>query len=254
MLVSVLTSGSKGNSTLIKTKNKNILIDAGTTIKYINDSLKKHETKLSDINYIFITHTHTDHVSALLSIIKKYNPCIVLTDKMLNDLPYLNEYNNLKIISEDFEIENIKIEVIKTSHDTSDSRGYIITEESSSVVLITDTGYINQKYFEKIKNKNLYIFESNYDTELLMNGRYPKWLQKRVNSDEGHLSNEMSAFYLSKIIGENTKKIILAHLSEENNSEELALEAVISKLENSNIKFNNITVAKQNIPTELYEI
>ena len=74
------------------------------------------------------------------------------------------------------------------------------------MALITDTGYLNRKHFKKLENKDLYIFESNYDPELLMNGKYPKWLQQRVNGDEGHLSNEMSSFYLCKLIGPKTKK------------------------------------------------
>lgn len=251
MLVSVLASGSKGNCTLIKTKNSNLLIDAGMTTKYLEEKLRENEVLLKDIDYIFITHTHTDHIAALNNLVKKYHPTIIMTHRMFNDLKFLKDYEHIIILIDDLCLENIKIETIATSHDSSDGKGYIITEDESSVVLVTDTGYLNQKHFPKLKNKNIYIFESNYDTEMLMHGRYPKWLQRRVNGDEGHLSNDMSSFYLSKLIGPNTKKIILAHLSEENNSEEAALSCINEMFKENNIKFADIIVAKQKEATEL---
>ena len=246
MLVSVLASGSKGNSTYIKTKNHEILIDAGCTMTYLNEKLIENNTNLDNIDYIFITHTHSDHVSSIKNIIKKYHPTLILTIPMLEDLPYLKTYENIILLEDDMIIDNLLIENIKTSHDTSDSRGYIINEGDSSVVQITDTGYLNQKYFNKLKNKTVYIFESNHNADMLLNGRYPGWLKRRVASDKGHLSNESSAFYLSKIIGSNTKEIILAHLSEENNTPEIALETLQNEFKDHEIEFNNIIIAKQN--------
>ncbi len=254
MLVSVLASGSKGNSTLIKTEEHLILVDAGMTVKYLETKLRELEILLSDIDYIFITHTHTDHTNALNSLVKKHNPTIIMTDKMFEDLPYLKDYQSIMILIDDIELGKVKIESIPTSHDTSDSRGYIITENKSSVVIITDTGYLNRKHFEKLKNKDIYIFESNHDVDLLMNGKYPYWLKQRVVGAVGHLSNETSAYYLGKLIGPNTKKIILAHLSGENNSPEIALENINNYFKSENINFTNIVTAKQNERTESVEI
>ena len=220
MLVSVLASGSKGNSTYVKTSHHELLIDAGCTMNYLNEKLIENNTCLDNIEYIFITHTHTDHVSSIKNIVKKYHPTLILTIPMLEN--------------------------IKTSHDTSDSRGYIITENNNSVVQITDTGYLNQKYFNKLKNKTIYVFESNHNADMFLNGRYPGWLKRRVASDKGHLSNESSAFYLSKIIGNDTKEIILAHLSEENNTPEIALETLKNEFKDHEIEFDNIVIAKQN--------
>lgn len=223
-------------------------------MKYINEKLKENNTLLSNIDYILITHTHADHTSALKTITNKYKPTLILTIPMLEDMPYLKKYENIKLLEDDMIIDNILIENIKTSHDTSDSRGYIITEGTSSMVQITDTGYLNQKYFKKLSNKNVYIFESNHNTDMLLNGRYPGWLKRRVASDRGHLSNESSSFYLSKIIGENTKEIVLAHLSEENNTEDLALSTLKQEFIEHNIDFTNIKVAKQNEITGTIEI
>ena len=254
MLVSVLASGSKGNCTLVRTDKLNILIDAGSNAKYLNEKLIENNITLKDINYILITHTHNDHTSALKVITHKYNPTIILSELMYQDLTYLKEYDNVMYLKDNLLLDDVLIENIKTSHDTTDSRGYIITSKNSSVVQITDTGYLNQKYFNKLKNKNLYIMESNHNTEMLLNGRYPKWLKMRVNSDVGHLSNEMSAYYLSKLIGQDTKKVILAHLSEENNTPDLAIEALKKELLENNIEFNNYETAKQFEKTELVEI
>lgn len=254
MLVSVLASGSKGNSTLITTDRVKILIDAGKNQKYLETALNQINLSLKDIDYILITHTHADHTSALKTIVKSYKPTIVLTELMYKDLDYLKNYENILLLTDNLELEDLVIENIKTSHDTSDSRGYIVTQGNSSVVQITDTGYLNQKYFKKLQNKTIYIFESNHNIEMLMHGRYPKWLKSRVSSDVGHLSNESSAFYLTKLIGENTKEIILAHLSEENNTPELALETLNKEFVENNIKFNNIVVAKQEERTDLIEV
>ena len=254
MLVNILASGSKGNASLIRTKKHNILVDAGMTAKYLTIKLNELNLQLEDINYILLTHTHSDHVSALKTLVKRANPKLVLTEQMHKELDFLKDSEHIIRLENDFELENVLIESIVTSHDICDSRGYIITEEESSVVIITDTGYLNQKYFDKLQNKSIYIFESNHDVEMLMHGRYPKWLKRRVYSDVGHLSNESASFYLSKIIGPDTKLIVLAHISEENNTHEIALDNIRSYFAEHNIEFDNIITAKQNEQTELIEI
>ena len=147
---------------------------------------------------------------------------------------------------------NIIIENIKTSHDTEDSRGFIITADKESVVYLTDTGYLNQKYFKKLINKEYYLFESNHDIHLLMNGPYPKWLRNRILSDYGHLSNKDASIYLSKLIGNKTKQIVLMHLSQKNNTEELALETIADTFKINNIKFDDIKCAKQDEILEVH--
>ena len=128
MLVSVLASGSKGNSSLIQTKTANFLIDAGSNAKNINEKLKENKLTLNDINYILISHTHADHTSALKVITNKYKPTIILSEPMYNDLPFLKDYDKVMFLQDKLTLDNVVIENIKTSHDASDSRGYIITE------------------------------------------------------------------------------------------------------------------------------
>lgn len=252
MKVSVLSSGSKGNTTYIETKNAKILIDAGNSSKYILEKLQELNVNPNDIDAILITHIHVDHVKGLPVLLKKINPCVYMTEKMH---PYLDYIENYTIIETDtITIKDIEVNVIKTSHDTDDSVGYVINNEGKSIVYITDTGYINRKYFDLLKNRNIYIMESNHDVEMLNNGKYPFELRQRILSDKGHLSNYDSAKYLSTFIGNNTKYILLAHLSEENNTQELAYDTLNERLNKENIHVDNIIIAKQNQETELINI
>lgn len=253
MEVCVISSGSKGNCTLVKTQKHNILIDIGNSCRYVENTLQDIGLLPQDIDMILITHAHIDHVAGLRVFSKKYKPQIFITDKILKETNL--ELNNVRYINSDIQLDGVYIKVIKTSHDTEDSNGYIVCENGESCVYITDTGYIHEKNFKDLYDKNIYVFESNHDPEMLMNNpRYPHHTKIRILSDQGHLSNSDSAYYLSKFIGPNTKQVILAHLSEQNNSEDLAIKTLKDTLKKHNIKFDNIVCAKQNIKTELYKV
>ena len=253
MRVSVLSSGSKGNCTYIETLKHKILIDIGTSSLYVEKSLKSLGVDPSEIDIVLITHSHVDHINGLRVFCKKYNPLVYISNKIQQESKL-----DLKNISSEEDVDinaDIKIKSFKLSHDVNDIKGYVIEEEGESVVYITDTGYINERNFKYIRNKNLYIFESNHDVEMLMNNpKYPHATKIRILGDKGHLSNKDSAYYLTKIIGENTHQVILAHLSEQNNTEELAISTLKEALIKNNIKFDNIRVAKQNKMTELIEV
>ena len=253
MRVCVLASGSSGNVTYVETDKHKILVDIGMNVRYITSKLEELGVSPNEIDTVLISHVHDDHIKALDGFIKKYDPTVYLSDIMLDELPSnasIRNYDNLEMLNDDFMIDDVKIELIKTSHDTKDSKGFIITNDDKSVVYITDTGYLNQKFFNKLKNKNIYLFESNHDIEMLINGPYPKWLKNRVGGPTGHLSNKDASIYLSKIIGEDTKKIVLMHLSEHNNTKEKALETINDTFMEYNIDFNNIVCAMQNDRSE----
>lgn len=250
MLVSVLASGSKGNSTFVETADLKLLIDIGMNTKYITERLLELGVTPDEIGCIIMTHTHSDHTDALKVFTKKYHPQIVLTEGMLADLDFLKDYDNLLITEGQVEYGDTVIDPFKTSHDSTDPRGYLIEDGKSSLVYMTDTGYLNQRYFKKLYDKNVYIIEANHDVEMLMNGPYPKATKTRILSDEGHLSNNATGFYLSKLIGPHTKKVYLAHLSEINNTEEEALKTVRETLKEYEIDFDDIEVAKQKEKTE----
>ncbi len=250
MLVCVLASGSEGNCTYVETDDLKLLIDIGMNNKYITERLEELGVNALDIDYIIMTHTHNDHTAALKTFIKKSNPKIVLTANMLEELDYLKEYEDLIVQDDGFTVGSTVVTPFKTSHDAVDARGYLIEDGTSSVVYMTDTGYLNQKYFDLLYDKNIYIIEANHDVEMLINGSYPKWLKSRILSDEGHLSNNASGFYLSKLIGPSTKKVFLAHLSKENNTPEEALRTVKKTLMEYDISFDDFSVAKQREKSE----
>ena len=253
MRVCVLSSGSKGNSTYIETKNHKILVDIGTSSLYVENSLKSIGVDPRDIDIVLITHSHVDHVNGLRVFSKKYKPLVYISEKILKE-------SKLRIenISSEEEINidsDIKIKSIPLSHDVADIKGYLIEEGNTSFVYITDTGYINEKNYKYIKNKSIYVFESNHDVEMLMNNpKYPHQTKIRILSDKGHLSNKDSAYYLSKLIGDNTRHVVLAHLSEQNNTEELALNTLKEALSKKSIEFKNIDVARQNQISKVYNI
>ena len=253
MRVSVLSSGSKGNCTYVETTNHKILIDIGTSSLYVEKCLKSMGINPADIDIILITHAHIDHVSGLKTFTKKYNALVYISEKIQNEANL-----NIGNVSSEEKINitsDISIKSFKLSHDVTDIKGYVIEEGKESMVYITDTGYINEKNFDYIKNKNLYVFESNHDIEMLMNNpKYPHHTKIRILSDKGHLSNKDSAYYLTKLIGKNTHHVILAHLSEQNNTEELAISTLKEALSNKKINFKDIRVAKQNEMTELIEV
>ena len=195
MKACVLASGSKGNATYIAPSTTQLLIDLGISCLNAERKLKDININPQNIKSILITHTHVDHINGLKVFIKKYNPIIYLTPSMYKELSTIMVINNYCFIEDGMNIGDIKVEIIKTSHDTDDSNGYILTNEQSSVVYITDTGYINKKFHSKLSNKSLYIMESNHDIDMLMNGSYPYAIKQRILGDRGHLSNHDCSYY-----------------------------------------------------------
>jgi len=247
----VLASGSKGNATYISTTTTQLLIDLGISCLNVEKKLKEININPENIQSILLTHTHIDHINGLKVFIKKYNPVIYLTPEMYKVLDEFIEIPNYCFIEDGTIIGDIEIEIIKTSHDVNDSNGYVLNHANASVVYITDTGYINKKFHNKMSNKNLYIIESNHDIDMLMNGSYPYAIKQRILGDKGHLSNKDCSYYLKKLVGKQTKAIVLAHLSEENNTEELAYETLVNALDKD---IDKIIIAKQKERTELIEV
>ncbi len=254
MKVCILASGSGGNSTYIETDKFKILIDIGKNRKYIVEKLESIGVKPEDINYIFISHLHDDHVSALKTFLKKYHPTIVISNEMFKELDDIHEYEHVLIYEDEVILNNLQVHCIHSSHDATDSRNFIFESNGHSVVYVTDTGYVNHKNFKYLQNKEIYLFESNHDIERLQHGPYPDWLKMRVRSDYGHLSNNACSVYLAKLIGANTKKIYLMHLSEKNNTEELALNEINHIFDTYHIAFRDIKCAKPNEASEVIEV
>lgn len=251
MKVKTIASGSKGNCTIVLCKDTNLIIDMGISYLTLKRSLEENSLSLSDFSGVLITHCHKDHTKGLATLVNKTNLKVYIPEEMYESIKEYIPYPKCIFITDEFNINDVEIELIHTSHDAPYSVGFIISHENKSLAYVTDTGYINRKYLSRMVGKDAYIIESNHDEVMLMDGPYPRFLKERVISDKGHLSNKTTAKYLRKIIGSNTKNIILAHLSEKNNTEKLALDAM--KEEELDQKAN-IIIAKQNEESALIEV
>ena len=240
MKIQTIASGSKGNCSIILCGDTNIIIDMGVSYLTLKKSLEENSLSFEQFSGILITHCHKDHINGLASLVKHTNLHAFIPRDMYDSLKEYIPLSRCEFIDDNFNINDVEVELIHTSHDAPSSVGFIINHNDKSLVYVTDTGYINRKYLAKMVNKDLYLIESNHDEVMLMDGPYPRFLKERVISDSGHLSNATTSKYLKKIVGPKTKNIILAHLSEKNNTEEKALEAI--KEQDIDI---NITIAKQ---------
>ncbi len=231
--------------------NTKLIIDMGISYLTLKRSLEENSLSFLDFQGILITHCHKDHTSGLSTLINKTKLNVYIPKDMYDSLKEFVPKDRCVFIDDTFTINDISIELIHTSHDAPSSVGYIIENNNRSLVYVTDTGYINRKYLNKMVNKNLYFIESNHDEVMLMDGPYPRFLKDRVISDTGHLSNSTTSKYLKKLVGDKTKTIILAHLSEKNNTEEKALEEIKSVELDKRIK---ILIARQYEESEMIEV
>ena len=251
MKIQVLASGSKGNVTIVLCDDIKLIIDMGLSYLTVKRMLEEKGLAYEDFSGILITHGHSDHVKGLESLIKHTKLDVFIPQKMYIDLENIVPESRCQFIDDNFNIGAVNIELIHTSHDTNYSVGYIIKYQDKELVYVTDTGYINKKFLKKMINKDIYIIESNHDEQMLMDGPYPRFLKERVISDRGHLSNKTTARYLKNIVGEKTKYIVLAHLSEKNNTEELAFNETSSMITDKNI---DILIARQDEVSKLIEV
>lgn len=234
----VLASGSKGNATFIYDQQCGILIDCGITRKQLLFKLNQLGFQENDITYVFLTHDHYDHNKNIhiFDAGKIYS-----AKKNIKDL---DEYHTLvPYTHRQFGVFDVF--TLRTSHDASDPIGFVISNGQEQLLYMTDTGYVSQKNRQFMKNLDYYIIESNHDIEMLMATKRPFFLKQRIQSDTGHLNNEYSARLMVEMIGDKTKEIVLAHLSEEANTKEKALATYHQIFVENGVDFENIKVASQ---------
>lgn len=253
MKVKIIASGSKGNCILIIAGDHSILIDIGISTLKLKKEMSKEDLDISNLDGVLISHSHSDHTSGLKSLIKKYKTKVFLTKEVYMDISELLMFNECELVENQCTFGDLIVDIIKTSHDVP-SNGYVVTYHDKSIVYITDTGYINKKYYPILENKDVYIIESNYNEQMLLNGPYPFQLKQRIISDTGHMSNEYTGRILSKLIGPKTKKVILAHISENNNTYDLAYTEVKKYTDTVSFESNKLSVAKQDEASDLIEV
>ena len=239
MYFHIIASGSKGNATIVANNNTRILIDMGISLCRLGEGLAEINLKLEDIDAAFFTHNHTDHIGGIkfLSPKKMY--------ALEGTLP--TTLSNVVELNKPVDIKDIEVTAFKTSHDATNPCGYYFKSGSETLVYMTDTGVFLEENLPLIKNPDYLIIESNHDISMLLKTNRPFELKDRIMSDHGHLCNEDSAIAAISIIGDNTKEIVLAHISEEANTPEVALEAYKKIFAHFGKRFDkyNIRVANQ---------
>jgi phosphoribosyl 1,2-cyclic phosphodiesterase len=231
MIFSVLTSGSKGNCALVQAGTTRILLDCGGSKRYLKQCFNQLQLELDSIDAILITHDHQDHVGALSLF---HTTPTVFAPYALEDrddvqvlMPYMmHRYQALTIFP------------LVLSHDSALTYGYVIEHQDERLVYITDTGYLKSKDYAFIQGAQYYILESNHDVDLLMKSRRPYATKQRILSDTGHLSNDAASLILAQVVTPATRAIVLAHLSEEANREDLAIKAVWEALRTHRTEVN----------------
>ena len=239
----VISSGSKGNATLVIHQDTVILIDFGITLERLNKELDKLSLSLKDIDALFITHEHGDHLRGIKAISPKKMYALEGT------IP--GNLSNVLEVYESVNIKGLKITPFPISHDAKNPCGYVVESEVDKLTYMTDTGIFLDECLCVASNPDYLIIESNHDVAMEMKTHRSFELKQRIMSNYGHLCNEDSAFAALEIIGNRTKEIVLAHLSEEANTPEVALAAYqkVFAYKGINISKYIVKVASQNEPT-----
>lgn len=222
-----LASGSKGNSTFVHYRSTKLLIDVGLSEKELNKRLLDIGEKLDDITAVCITHEHSDHIKAIGALSKKYN-CDFFLHKTLAESGCISatfkEGKLHTFQSDKFLVGDLEIQPFDTSHDAIAPVGFCVNAVSSKSKfgIITDTGIVFDKSIDVLRNSKIVFIESNYDDNMLLGGKYPPLLKKRISGPKGHLSNTQSLNLAKRLFESGTICFVLSHLSENNNTPEKA--------------------------------
>ena len=256
-----LYSGSSGNSIFISTENAKILIDAGLPGKYIDYALDSIGEKTSDIDAIFVTHEHSDHIKGVGVLSRKYGIPIYANkltwQAMKTKIGKIKE-ENIKIIEGKCTIiKDLYVTNYAISHDAACPIGYSVRNDNKKVCVTTDLGYFSEEAKNESIDADVVLLESNHDVEMLKFGPYPYPLKKRILSDFGHLSNEACGEAIISIMNEKPKRVILGHLSKTNNYPDLAYKTVENILLENGVMIGQdvlLDIAKRDMPSELIKI
>lgn len=250
--VYTLFSSSKGNSVYIRAGHTRLLIDIGRSRKAINDALVSVGSSLNEIDAIFITHAHSDHTLGLAAIAAKDWTPIHTTQSTAEQLFCKCAEQRLTIHDERFSVDigDVTVHSFVTPHDSHGSVGYVVEYGSYRFGICTDTGCISREMAENLIHCDGVLIEANYDDDMLRKGPYPYYLKQRIAANTGHLSNQKAADLCCLLARAGVKKIMLGHISPENNLPELALKGCCKALLEKGYDDIDITVADRYSPTK----
>lgn len=260
-----IASGSSGNATYIGTETTHILLDAGISRKRILEGLAKAGLSLEDLDAILVTHEHADHISSLGVLERTREIPVYATEGTLEEIrtcKSLGSFNKDVLhsvkIDRPFEIGDLKICPLKVDHDAKEPVCYRLYEGAKSCAVVTDLGEYNPYLLENLKDLDLLMLEANHDVRMLETGPYPYPLKLRILGRYGHLSNENSGMFLSELLHDQIRHILLGHISRENNTRELAKLAVENEVDASASKYRaddfEIRTLRHDAASEVFEI
>jgi phosphoribosyl 1,2-cyclic phosphodiesterase len=256
-----IASGSSGNCIFVGSEHTKLLVDAGISGKKIENGLSSIDVCPSDLQGILITHEHADHIQGLGVLARRYNTPIYGTAETINSIIKMKSIGRISeellhyvVPDKAFQINDITVEPFSTSHDASNPVCYTFQADGHKIGMATDLGKYDDYIISKLMDSEILLLEANHDVNMLMVGGYPYYLKQRILGDRGHLSNENSAKLICKLFHEKLKYITLAHLSKENNYEELAYETVrveLNQLMEDQYSEQLLSVAKRDMPSEM---
>lgn len=232
-----IASGSSGNCIYVGSERTHLLIDTGISGKKVEFGLNSLDLTTKDLDGIFITHEHSDHIKGLGVIARKCQVPIYATpgtiramekDASLGKMPE-GIFHPIEA-DEDFFLGDMKLHPFRISHDAAEPVGYRVEHGQSRVAVATDMGKYNEYTVRQLSNLDALLLESNHDVRMLQVGAYPYYLKQRILGEKGHLSNESAGQLLCRILHDHLKAVLLGHLSKENNYEALAYETVCAEV------------------------
>lgn len=249
----VLASGSKGNCCYISDGTTDILIDMGISTTRVEKCLSVLGVNPDSVR-VLVTHSHSDHINGLKIFCKKHSVAKVICQKEVAPAVARELGISPLVAPESFRVGDMRVTALPVSHDVP-CFGYVVSDGQRSIAVVTDIGVVSALQMNALSACGIVMLESNHDVDMLkVNPRYNAMLKKRILSEHGHLSNVDCAAACAYLAGCGVKRFVLAHLSEENNTPELAIKTVTSSIADAGVSDVVVTAAKQDAMSGLYEI
>ena len=257
-----LYSGSTGNCLFVNSGDTNILVDVGVSLKKVEEALSSISVSTKNISGIVVTHEHSDHISGIGYLSKKYNVPIYANKETWNAISSCHKEKiseeNIRCfeVEKKFQLGELEILPFNIPHDAANPCGFNVCNGSSKMSIVTDLGHVTSNIYKKLEKSSFIMLESNYEPSVLRCSSYPYVLKQRIDGPNGHLSNNSAGQVVSKLIPTGLSSVMLGHLSKENNFPELAYATVLQEMESNNFNKKSIAidVASRICPSKLIKI
>jgi phosphoribosyl 1,2-cyclic phosphodiesterase len=255
MKICVLGSGSGGNSTFVEQNGTRLLVDAGLHAKEIVQRLAQINVDAGSLDGILISHEHHDHIQGAAAIARKFKVPVYISPRAREHAPFSFQLVRYYPVSAGIPIQigAITVTPFSTPHDSIDPLGFALRTQDCRACVITDIGYVSETIRERLRNTDIVVIESNHDLEMLRTGPYPWTLKQRVMSNYGHLSNEALAYFFAEYFDGTQRKVMLTHLSKQNNHPQLAYVSALRALERKS-RDTDLQISMQDEISEILEI